>query len=807
MPPKAPPAKGKGKKKKKTKEELEEERRQAEEAARLAEEERLRAEEAERQRLAELERQRLELLGQYLTVERARLEAEHAELDPLLRQFEHERVRSRTAAAEAADWDRFLRCVAVPAPRQRVAMAEALARLAEGAKEAESRELDEAFATCEECRTMLLECRQALLVARHGGAGSNSSTAEAAAARAAAAAAEAAALDAAAAAAAAAAASEPDPKAAAAAAEAKAKAEAEAKAKAEAAAAAEARSEAGDDAADGAATTAGSEAGDKVPLPSLSANPSTMTVGGAGAPPLSALASQVSVLGPPPTTEWAAALEGDLRALHGVIATRLDRLTAVVLHHCDEYANDKNEIQLGTTAGSFKWGVWVNTAKNPRLKVVEMPQLGVTLDIPKQIALANVALRVQHRSGPGSDETFTRCANHWMAVGGVLSVDLLALPPGAKKVRGWTLRQVTPLASNVQRVPYPIPPAGADPLTWQSEEEPPPLGVTAPLPPEVVLLQDPLQVGWWDEARSIWNTDGISDVSYDSSTNTFSFHTTHLAPLALVMSRTRLLPYKAWTVRPTGGRNGASAAITLECPSLDAQVIIEVGTSTATLTSPVWPQLQSLLGVPMAPLELLQALSDRGLHLLPEDRDAGAAGLVAKDWGAEEAMCRDLALLGGTFLMASSRWNQTAGPDECLARVSEVTDWEEGGRTLPHHALRIFEKEKEDGERRVLVVMRRGPKGVAFSDALDRREAYPALPGVGSVEAVQATAESIFGEIHSSVLSLLRGHFAAPGASESPLALRLACLPETLELARTTSPLFTATLADTMLALRLFSFS
>ena len=37
----------------------------------------------------------------------------------------------------------------------------------------------------------------------------------------------------------------------------------------------------------------------------------------------------------------------------------------------------------------------------------------------------------------------------------------------------------------------------------------------------------------------------------------------------------------------------------------------------------------------------------------------------------------------------------------------QVTDWEEGGRTAPHHLARIFDKEKEDGERRVLVVMRR----------------------------------------------------------------------------------------------------
>ncbi|GIL57326.1 hypothetical protein Vafri_12587 [Volvox africanus] len=689
MPPKA----GKtGKKKKKSKEELEEERRQAEEAARLAEEERLRAEEAERQRLAELERQRLELLGQFLAAESARLDAQLAELDPLLRQFEHERVRSRNEALEAAEWERFLRCVRVPAPRQRVEVTEFLLRMNDSVRDEDSRNIDEAFRACEDCRTMILETRQALLDARY------------------------------------------------------------------------------------------------------------RVVGPAG--PEEEATRKVRAT----PVDWTRELESDLRALFNIINARIDRFTAAVLHHCDEYANERNEIQLGHVAGTFKWGVWVNTAKNPRLKVVEMPQLGVTLDIPKQIALANVALRVQHRSGPASDEFFWRCGNQWMAVGGVLVVDLLSLPPGAKKVRGWTLRQVTALASNVQRVPYPIPPAGADPLTWQSEEEPPPMGVTAPLPPDVVLLQEPLQVAWWDEPHQIWNVDGISNVAYDPATNYVSFHTTHLAPLALVMSRTRLLPYKGWNVRPTGGRNGNSAAVTLDC-GLDEPVVIEVSIKTATLSSPSWPQLQSLLGVAMPPLDLLQALSDRGLHLLPEDRDAVAAGVTAKERSTEEAMCKDLALLGGVFLIASSRWNQTAAPDEAIARLSEVVDWEEGGRTLPQHVARIFDKEKEDGERRVLAVMRRGVKGVAYCDALDKREEYPRLPGTESVEAVKACGETIFGEVHASVLALLRGHFAVPGAAESPLALRLTASSESLELARTTSPLFTATLAQTMMALRLFSFS
>ncbi len=109
-----------------------------------------------------------------------------AELDPLLRQFEHERAQARAAEREAAEWDRFLRCVAVPAPkqvtqlwpcawpqgaptsrrgaalltvtplrrplcaaRQRVALAEFIARHAQEAKESDSRDLAEACAACE----------------------------------------------------------------------------------------------------------------------------------------------------------------------------------------------------------------------------------------------------------------------------------------------------------------------------------------------------------------------------------------------------------------------------------------------------------------------------------------------------------------------------------------------------------------------------------------------------------------------------------------------------------------------------------
>ena len=71
-------------------------------------------------------------------------------------------------------------------------------------------------------------------------------------------------------------------------------------------------------------------------------------------------------------------------------------------------------------------------------------------------------------------------------------------------------------------------------------------------------------MGWWDNELNGWNTEGVSVVALDSSSGTLSFKSTHMGPLAVVQSRVKLLPYRAWSVRPTGGRNGSTAAVTLD---------------------------------------------------------------------------------------------------------------------------------------------------------------------------------------------------------------------------------------------------
>ena len=48
-----------------------------------------------------------------------------------------------------------------------------------------------------------------------------------------------------------------------------------------------------------------------------------------------------------------------------------------------------------------------------------------------------------HPARCNQDEFFATCTNELMAVGGVIYVDLLALPPPSKVIRNWVLRPVS----------------------------------------------------------------------------------------------------------------------------------------------------------------------------------------------------------------------------------------------------------------------------------------------------------------------------------------------------------------------------
>ncbi|KAF6266797.1 hypothetical protein COO60DRAFT_1473522 [Scenedesmus sp. NREL 46B-D3] len=203
--------------------------------------------------------------------------------------------------------------------------------------------------------------------------------------------------------------------------------------------------------------------------------------------------------------------------------------------------------------------------------------------------------------------------------------------------------------------------------------------------------------------------------------------------------------------------------------------------------------------------QLLRACSECGLRLTPGSREARQAGLQEKDAAMEGAVCADLALLCGNFLVASSRWNRAAGAGAALVRLSEVTDWEEGGRTAAAHVARIFKREAPEGERRVLVARWQGLQGVMWVDGGDNRTEPPLLPDFSTVEGVQAAARQPYAHLHASLLHALAGPHAE--VAEQPGAQALSATGLGLEQARSIDPVFSVTMQRTLQALRMFTFS
>lgn len=59
-----------------------------------------------------------------------------------------------------------------------------------------------------------------------------------------------------------------------------------------------------------------------------------------------------------------------------------------VRHHCcanvqnpEEYQDEAGGMQVCSQTSMLKYGLWVNTSKNPRLKTVDFPKLGISLEV------------------------------------------------------------------------------------------------------------------------------------------------------------------------------------------------------------------------------------------------------------------------------------------------------------------------------------------------------------------------------------------------------------------------------------------
>lgn len=118
------------------------------------------------------------------------------------------------------------------------------------------------------------------------------------------------------------------------------------------------------------------------------------------------------------------------------------------------------------------------------------------------------------------------------------------------------------------RLPYPMPPAGADLNTWVPDEEPQPIGISINLPPGSILPFTKPQAGFWDHKNSLWSTQDMGSVTVTNGYGAVAFQSKAIGCLAVVQRRTGLLPYKEWHVRPAGQQKGAEAMVVIDIGDL-----------------------------------------------------------------------------------------------------------------------------------------------------------------------------------------------------------------------------------------------
>jgi len=254
--------------------------------------------------------------------------------------------------------------------------------------------------------------------------------------------------------------------------------------------------------------------------------------------------------------------------------------------------------------------------------------------------------------------------------GNTLVVELLGLPMVAKKLKKWTLQQITSqYDGRVNRLSYPL--DGTNTTIQQ------PIKVYFKLA-ETTLLRDTPQVGWWDEKKQDWTTNGISEVKVETvasgENGVLRFHTVHVGHFRMVQPRNLDIPYHYWEVKPHGSKGALMLIIITKHHENGAQreVKISVSEGGCTLLSPTDLQLKPMIGQLLSAREVISRLVFSGICLCMSNEDATALdGVSPKTHIMEQRMHADIASLGFGFHLSKSKWNQTRSVNSSVFRIRE----------------------------------------------------------------------------------------------------------------------------------------
>jgi len=110
------------------------------------------------------------------------------------------------------------------------------------------------------------------------------------------------------------------------------------------------------------------------------------------------------------TDKQIAVYEESIKEMYELLESKLDEATIWLLKMPGDNINHETaNLETVVKSKSFKACIWGNTAKNPRVKAAEFLSQGFTVEIPKSLVLADVAIRLLYRA---YDTMSPRCSTY-----------------------------------------------------------------------------------------------------------------------------------------------------------------------------------------------------------------------------------------------------------------------------------------------------------------------------------------------------------------------------------------------------------
>lgn len=332
-----------------------------------------------------------------------------------------------------------------------------------------------------------------------------------------------------------------------------------------------------------------------------------------------------------------------IRSLEELVKQKLENATVHHLVFSDKITGTKSDVQISGGADDLNFGMWVNLAKNPRIKDISFFD-GVYIEIPKTIAMASIAIRVSRYE----EQLFN---DEYLFIDRLLQCDFIQLPAPPKKVSTMTLRQSLHSGSLV-KISYPL-----KNVTSQQ----PPLNFRMQLCPESINEHTS------DATIVLVTPDGKAETSCITNCvidgNEVSFSASSVGIFGLAVPRYRHFPIQVWEI---SGQSPTSVKIYIRTAILEMTFAIDED-GLVSLDSPV--KFEKL-----TPGAAFRFLERKGINITAPP---SVGGIIAKDENVEDVIHRGIADCAVGFSIKPSKWNSGLPSDRAMLLVREKVDYDE----------------------------------------------------------------------------------------------------------------------------------